>query len=126
MAIESGGSVTQLSVPGKLYAFPVGTTVTKTGWATGTTSGVVTQTCIDINHPISYSGSPVRLICQDAADYLSDGGDSGSPVYVNWYGMISAAGIHWARNDVTGERYMSRMYGLEVDAPLSFIVVLHN
>ena len=74
------------------------------GRSEGWTYGNVTQTCSDrsvINTNITY-------LCQIVADYGSAGGDSGAPVFEILSGdNVALLGIHWGRNDQTGERIFS-------------------
>ncbi|HET6763504.1 MAG TPA: hypothetical protein VFH27_07520, partial [Longimicrobiaceae bacterium] len=63
---------------------PVGSYLDKTGRTSGSTYGVVTNSCVTIG----------VLRCQDISKVWSEGGDSGSPVYV----YIGGAGT--AENDV--------------------------
>ena len=54
-----------------------GTTVRKQGRTTGTTSGKITQTCVNI-----YSTRlGLTLLCQNSVGAEASGGDSGAPVY---------------------------------------------
>jgi hypothetical protein len=55
----------------------VGTLVTKVGRTTGSTSGVISQTCADFG----FSGTKLAHLCQSQATYTSAGGDSGAPVF---------------------------------------------
>jgi hypothetical protein len=76
-----------------------GEVIEKTGWATGTTGGEITSTCVTIpTQGVTGNGNPVTLICQYAYLTPHSGGDSGAPVYFPsyWYGPDTAAavGIH--------------------------------
>jgi hypothetical protein len=50
--------------------------ISKVGRTTGWTTGKVTGVCV--NETI---GSPYTIICDDTADYLARGGDSGAPIF---------------------------------------------
>jgi hypothetical protein len=86
---------------------PVGTWLDKTGRTTGTTYGYVTQSCVAIG----------KLRCQDVSNVYSEGGDSGSPMYV-WLGndQIEMYGLLWG--GPAGDwntTYSSRLGGIEAD-----------
>lgn len=91
---------------------PVGTILEKTGRTSGSTYGQVTQSCVTIG----------SLRCQDVSRVWSEGGDSGSPMYVSLGGTGDAAndvelyGILWGgpSTDWT-TTYSSRLSGIEQD-----------
>jgi len=91
---------------------PVGSYLDKTGRTSGSTYGVVTNSCVTIG----------TLRCQDISKVWSEGGDSGSPVYV-YIGGAGAAendvqlhGVMWGGpgTDYT-TTYSSRLSGIEAD-----------
>lgn len=70
----------------------VGQRLNKVGRTTGWTSGVITETCVDIN----ITASEITQLCQDLVDARVAGGDSGSPVFgLNTDGTVFLAGILW-------------------------------
>jgi hypothetical protein len=84
-----------------------GLVVRKTGWATGTTGGEITSTCVTVpTQGVTGNGNPITLICQYAYLTAHAGGDSGSPVYFEsfWYAPegVSAVGIHWGGQGAEG------------------------
>jgi hypothetical protein len=91
---------------------PVGTYLDKTGRTSGSTYGQVTQSCVTIG----------VLRCQDVSNVWSEGGDSGSPMYIYLGGSGAAEndvqlyGILWGGPvnnwNVT---YSSRLAGIEAD-----------
>ena len=91
---------------------PVGTVLGKTGRTSGSTYGVVTQSCVTIGN----------LRCQDVSKVWSEGGDSGSPMYVQVGGAgdpandVQLYGILWGgpSTDWT-TTYSSRLSGIEAD-----------
>jgi hypothetical protein len=91
---------------------PVGTVLGKTGRTSGSTYGVVTQSCVTIG----------SLRCQDVSRVWSEGGDSGSPMYVQVGGTgdpandVQIYGILWGgpSTDWT-TTYSSRLSGIEAD-----------
>ncbi len=86
---------------------PVGTWLDKTGRTTGSTYGQVTQSCVSIGN----------FRCQDISDVHSQGGDSGSPMYV-WLGndQVELYGILWGGpNGDWNTTYSSRLSGIEQD-----------
>lgn len=94
--------------------------IAKVGRTTGYTEGKVTGVCRNRSRP----GKPNEwLICQNTADYNSDGGDSGSPVFLCSTTKkpcseatvfdVHLLGIHSANED--GVRYYSDI-GLAQDA----------
>jgi hypothetical protein len=100
------------------YSFPVGGEMfDKMGRTTGWTYGFVKKTCVDMVKS-SYAGPGVGIIlCQDWANYTSNNGDSGSPVF-RWYGnTVRLAGIHWGGITKDGTRYalLSAMWNIEKD-----------
>jgi hypothetical protein len=91
---------------------PVGSYLDKTGRTSGSTYGQVTSSCVTIG----------VLRCQDISKVWSQGGDSGSPVYV-YIGGAGAAendvqlhGVMWGGpgSDCT-TTYSSRLSGIEQD-----------
>jgi hypothetical protein len=99
------------------YSFPTGGEMfDKMGRTTGWTYGFVKKTCVDMAKS-SYPGGWGRIICQDWANYRSDNGDSGSPVF-RWYGStVRLAGIHWGGITQSGTQYalLSAMWNIEKD-----------
>lgn len=97
----------RMRITGK-RAFPRrGDMVDKVGRTSGWTYGFVTRTCVDSN----VGGR--RVLCQDYATYTSQGGDSGSPVFV-WHGdTVTLQGINWGSNG--SEAVFSSMWNIEAD-----------
>jgi len=91
---------------------PVGSYLDKTGRTSGSTYGQVTNSCVTIG----------VLRCQDISKVWSEGGDSGSPVYVYIGGSGAAEndvqlhGVMWGGpgTDYT-TTYSSRLSGIEAD-----------
>jgi hypothetical protein len=80
----------------------VGETVNKYGDKTQLTYGPVLESCVDIQAKGHPSGQAPWLLCQYTADYVSDKGDSGAPVWVREPGpsgedVRGFVGIHWGR-----------------------------
>jgi hypothetical protein len=86
---------------------PVGSYLDKTGRTSGSTYGQVTNSCVTIG----------SLRCQDISKVWSEGGDSGSPVYV-WISDndVQLHGVMWGGpgTDYT-TTYSSRLSGIEQD-----------
>jgi hypothetical protein len=86
---------------------PVGSYLDKTGRTSGSTYGQVTNSCVTIG----------VLRCQDISKVWSEGGDSGSPVYV-WLSDndVQLHGVMWGGpgSDFT-TTYSSRLAGIEAD-----------
>jgi hypothetical protein len=113
------GSAASLTVTGEYDiigrytgTLPVGTYLDKTGRTSGSTYGQVTNSCVTIG----------ELRCQDISKVWSQGGDSGSPVFV-YVGGAGAAendvrlhGVMWGGPgaDYT-TTYSSRLAGIEAD-----------
>ncbi|HET6231104.1 MAG TPA: hypothetical protein VFE05_13605 [Longimicrobiaceae bacterium] len=93
-------------------SLPVGSYLDKTGRTSGSTYGVVTNSCVTIG----------VLRCQDISKVWSEGGDSGSPVYVYIGGAgalendVQIHGVMWGGpgSDFT-TTYSSRLSGIEAD-----------
>lgn len=91
---------------------PAGSYLDKTGRTSGSTYGQVTHSCVTIG----------SLRCQDISRVWSEGGDSGSPVYVYLGGSGTAEndvrlhGVMWGGpgSDYT-TTYSSRLAGIEAD-----------
>ncbi len=91
---------------------PVGSYLDKTGRTSGSTYGQVTNSCVTIG----------SLRCQDISKVWSEGGDSGSPVFVYVGGSGAAEndvrlhGVMWGGpgTDYT-TTYSSRLSGIEQD-----------
>jgi hypothetical protein len=88
-------------------SLPVGSYLDKTGRTSGSTYGQVTNSCVTIG----------SLRCQDVSKVWSEGGDSGSPVYV-WLSNndVQLHGVMWGGpgTDYT-TTYSSRLAGIEAD-----------
>lgn len=74
------------------------------GYKTGHTEGTVQATCFDTY----WTDTNDALLCQYSADYWSQGGDSGAPVWTETWFLGGSppdtveryiAGIHWGRNN---------------------------
>jgi hypothetical protein len=86
---------------------PVGTVLDKTGRTSGSTYGNVTNSCVTIG----------ELRCQDISKVWSEGGDSGSPVYV-WLSNsdVQLHGVMWGGPGTDySTTYSSRLAGIEAD-----------
>jgi hypothetical protein len=79
---------------------PAGQTVSKVGRTTGTSSGAVTNTCVNTN----VSGTNITQLCQTFVSAAVGGGDSGSPVFTGT-GNITLVGILWGGNG-TGTQFV--------------------
>lgn len=97
----------------------VGSNVQKVGRTSGWTQGYVTQTCEDI---VPYPPpQTLILLCQDAATYLSIGGDSGSAVFQPvspGSDHVWLSGISWAvlGNESLFSQYAYFTNGMEIGA----------
>jgi hypothetical protein len=78
-------------------SYVVGTAISKIGASTGTTQGSVTATCLDEYGEPDAGGKLVLLICQDGSDLYNENGDSGGPVYRDYYSYVTWAGILWGQ-----------------------------
>jgi hypothetical protein len=102
----------EYDVVGRSTSIAVGSYLDKTGRTSGSTYGQVTYSCVTIG----------SLRCQDISKVWSEGGDSGSPVYVYLGGSGSAEndvrlhGVMWGGpgSDYT-TTYSSRLAGIETD-----------
>src|SRR5262245_51510976 len=89
----SGSHTINAEADGTTTPVAVGQTVSKVGRTTGTTSGVVTNTCVNTN----VAGSTLTQLCQTFVSAAVGGGDSGSPVFTG-SGNITLVGILWGGN----------------------------
>lgn len=87
-------------VSGDIYGALAGEKIWKVGKTTGTTTGTVLNTCVDIPPPPppNTAGLP-GILCTHTANYNSSGGDSGAPIFIpynsaNPYGTPRTVGIH--------------------------------
>jgi hypothetical protein len=88
-------------------SLPVNTYLDKTGRTSGSTYGLVTNSCVTIGN----------LRCQDISKVWSEGGDSGSPVYV-WQANndVLLHGVMWGGpGSDYSTTYSSRLGGIEAD-----------
>ena len=101
-----------------------GNDVHKVGATTGWTKGEVVETCVDL--PIGptnlFASNNVAFLCQYEADYYSEPGDSGSPVFrrnLAWQNPdeVALVGIHVGQFD--GNRVYSPMDGVLDDLETS-------
>lgn len=102
----------EYDIIGRSTSIAVGAYLDKTGRTSGSTYGQVTNSCVTIG----------SLRCQDISKVWSEGGDSGSPVFV-YVGGAGAAendvrlhGVMWGGpgTDYT-TTYSSRLAGIEAD-----------
>jgi hypothetical protein len=111
---SAGGLTTtgEYDVIGRSTSIAVGAYLDKTGRTSGSTYGQVTNSCVTIG----------SLRCQDISKVWSEGGDSGSPVFVYVGGSGTAEndvrlhGVMWGGpgTDYT-TTYSSRLAGIEAD-----------
>jgi hypothetical protein len=102
----------EYDIIGRSTSIAVGSYLDKTGRTSGSTYGQVTYSCVTIG----------SLRCQDISKVWSEGGDSGSPVYVYIGGSGTAEndvrlhGVMWGGpgSDYT-TTYSSRLAGIEAD-----------
>jgi hypothetical protein len=102
----------EYDVIGRSTSIAVGAYLDKTGRTSGSTYGQVTNSCVTIG----------SLRCQDISKVWSEGGDSGSPVFVYVGGSGTAEndvrlhGVMWGGpgTDYT-TTYSSRLAGIEAD-----------
>jgi hypothetical protein len=102
----------EYDVIGRSTSIAVGAYLDKTGRTSGSTYGQVTNSCVTIG----------SLRCQDISKVWSEGGDSGSPVFVYIGGSGTAEndvrlhGVMWGGpgSDYT-TTYSSRLAGIEAD-----------
>lgn len=100
-----------------------GLTVDKVGRATGWTRGTINQTCVDIT-PHLEGEDFAQEECQYGASYWSQGGDSGSPVFVQVQeNHVALVGIHHAHDTVNDRAYFSPLDGIEHDLSITLDVV---
>jgi hypothetical protein len=88
-------------------SLPVNSYLDKTGRTSGSTYGLVTNSCVTIG----------VLRCQDISKVWSEGGDSGSPVYV-WItdNDVQLHGVMWGGpGSDFSTTYSSRLSGIEAD-----------
>ncbi len=99
----NGGGANDREINGSLTINAVSTaftgqTVTKVGRTSGCRRGQVVQTCADVN----VGGSNVTLLCQTivvaSGPPMSQGGDSGSPVFIQNGNNANAVGLLWGGN----------------------------
>lgn len=108
-----------LSMP-PFQAPVTGDTVHKVGKTTGWTKGAIVATCFDQLWRIKSQGSfkNFYLLCQYAASYASDHGDSGSPVF-EWSGSgsyVDLLGIHAGKYAAdTSKRIFSRWLYVDLE-----------
>lgn len=92
-----------------------GETVYMMGRTSGWLAGTVTHTCV--SYKKTWEGRWHKVLCTDVADYNSQGGDSGSPVFL-WNGtseLITLVGVHFARNSIEDHAFFSPMSGIQAD-----------
>lgn len=106
------------TILGKQVPTFMGETVKRVGRTQGTRTGVVNGTCVNI---LNISGTNVSMLCQAQANYISGGGDSGSPVFrvVNAGAFtVAANGIHWGTSvaaGAPGNRYFSTINYMDAE-----------
>lgn len=96
----------RLEVTGFLFGTPVsGTVVRKVGRTTGCTFGSQQDTCTNVNVykplpllPGYVVDTGITMLCQGRVSALSQGGDSGSPVFLQSGGSATAVGVLWGGN----------------------------
>lgn len=99
----NGGGANDREINGNLTITSIATaftgqTVTKVGRTTGCRRGQVAQTCADVN----VSGTNITQLCQTivvaTGPALVQGGDSGSPVFIQSGNNAIAVGLLWGGN----------------------------
>jgi hypothetical protein len=94
----------------------VGQIVERVGRSSGWRRGNVTNVCIDIHDS---HGPGITMRCQFLADYYSEGGDSGSPVFtiLNSQHDVRLNGIHWGQISQSGvlRRIFSGIWNVQID-----------
>ncbi len=93
-----------------------GLTVRKTGRTSGTTTGSVLATCVDLPE----AGTTYWLLCQDQVSDYSAGGDSGAPVYVLFDGTAYHAGILWGGDSAHTKYTLSNWIGVSNEMPVYY------
>lgn len=78
----------------------LGMVVHMVGRTSGHQQGAVTWTCRDLAVATpTGQDSGKTMLCQDQANYVSAGGDSGAPVFsILPDGSVAAIGVHWGNN----------------------------
>lgn len=84
-----------MPVDGKYYPL-LGRRIHKIGSVSDHSDGNVLSTCVDII--FDDNGITVALLCQGRAEYYSEGGDSGAPVFEIASNGLAIIGLHWARD----------------------------
>ncbi|MDE2590921.1 MAG: hypothetical protein KGL95_14795, partial [Patescibacteria group bacterium] len=100
-----------LSITQKSSYEAVGDSVCTAGTGSGTNRcGSITATGVQIT-----DGGHI-LNGQIEANYASSGGDSGSPVWHAYqFNGISAYGVHWGRDNISGNAVYSPVWGIDSD-----------
>jgi hypothetical protein len=77
----------------------VGSVVGKMGRTTWFTEGRVISTCASVRQYVGGAPTNRIMLCQGQAEYGSDGGDSGAPVFTRAYSNygIGPVGTHWGK-----------------------------
>lgn len=100
----------------------VGTTVHKSGIATGWTWGTVKQTCVD-----HYLDGNHLIRCVYEASYVADHGDSGAPVFIRsstCSRCVLLAGIHNGRGEIGNDQArFSKLSRIKSDLGGSWVVL---
>lgn len=96
----------------------VGQTVERVGRSSGWRRGKITNICVDIH---DVHGPGITMRCQFLADYYSESGDSGSPVFTilnspSQYD-VRLNGIHWGQISWSGltRRVFSGIWNIQMD-----------
>jgi hypothetical protein len=115
--VSQGGSITMIDPPYTVTAHGglsvLGQLVRKVGRTTGETAGYVVETCTDrlIAEMPGY-----MLLCQDATNFLNEGGDSGGPVFEVTSGTnVTLMGIVWGSSSPGTYSYFSNINNIEGD-----------
>jgi hypothetical protein len=100
----------RFTITGEASSQTVGTLVNKMGRTTGWTRGSITAICVD-GKPSTWR----KTYCNTLANYGSQGGDSGAPVFRVSSDNAIVHGINWGTRKKTGEALYSPMTGIRRD-----------
>lgn len=112
----AAGSITidpanpQLTITGNQNWPWHGQMVDKVGRTSGWNYGFVKNTCVTVPRSLTR-----WALCQYTANYLSLGGDSGSPVFL-WHGQnVTLTGVNWGYSNVLNRAFFSAVGGVRLD-----------
>lgn len=112
-SLTVSSSQPRFTISGQSDAY-AGEAVYGIGRTTGLYGGTVDKTCTDYKK--TWDGRYHKVVCTDVADYNTQDGDSGGPVFIQTApDRVTLVGVNFARNDIYDHSFFSPISGIQKD-----------